>query len=250
MYDMLSMRLVKQGGDSLHIPMYYLGAPNLSWVAIRRLGTDSVDIETENDQYHAKIDRSGRLQGIRPIRGTQQFSIERQASLDVNAYAAAFALSEQQSGPAGQLSPRDTVSTPAAGATIWVDYGRPSVRGRTIFGGVVPWGVVWRTGANAATQFKTDKPLAFGATIVPAGMYTLWTVPTQTGWTLLINSQTGQWGTEHDPSKDLYRIPMSVESNASVTERFIIHVAPNAQGGQIHFVWDHTVAAVDFTVQQ
>jgi hypothetical protein len=190
MYDMLSMRRAKSGADSLHIPMYYLGAPSLSWVAIRRLGKDSIDIENENDRYHAKIDREGRIQGARPIRGTQQYSIERQPSIDVNVFAAAFAMSEQMGGPAGQLSPRDTVNTPAAGATLWVDYGRPQVRGRTIFGGVVPWGEVWRTGANAATQFRTDKPLAFGSIVVPAGMYTLWTLPTKTGWTLLVNSQT------------------------------------------------------------
>ncbi len=250
MYDMLSMRLTATRTDSLHVPLYYLGGPQLSWVALRRLGRDSIDIETEFDRYHALVDGKGRVQGIRPLHGTQQFSVDRVATLDVNTYAASFAAREQQGGPLGQLSPRDTVTTAAAGATLWVDYGRPSVRGRTIFGAVVPWDDVWRTGANAATQFRTDKALAFGSIVVPAGMYTLWTIPSQHGWTLLVNGQTGQWGTEHDPSKDLYRIPMSDEWNKDVTERFVIHVAPDDQGGQIHFVWDHTVAAVNFTVQQ
>lgn len=249
MYDMLAMRLVKSGRDSLRLPMYYLGGPTLNWVALRKLGRDSLDIETGNDRYHAKIDQLGRLQGLRPIRGTQQFSVERQSTIDVNAYAAAFSLREQQGGPSGQLSPRDTATAQAAGATLWVDYGRPSVRGRVIFGGVVPWGEVWRTGANAATQFRTDKPIAFGTTVVPAGTYTLWTLPTQNGWTLLINSETGQWGTEHKPERDLYRIPMSVSPNGTLAEKFLIHIAPDGNGGQIHFVWEHTVAAVDFTVQ-
>ena len=250
MYDMLSIRLARSHSDSLHIPMYYLGGPNLSWVALRRMGKDSIDIETEFDRYHARVDASGRIQGVRPIRGTQQFSVERQDKLDVNAYAATFATREQQAGPAGQFSPRDTATAQSAGATLWVDYGRPSVRGRVIFGGVVPWGEVWRTGANAATQFRTDKALAFGTTIVPAGMYTLWTLPTQNGWTLIINSETGQWGTDHNPEKDLYKIPMSVTPNSSLAEKFLIHIAPGGSGGQIHFVWEHTVAAVDFTVQQ
>jgi hypothetical protein len=250
MYDMLSMRLARSHADSLHLPMYYLGGPNLSWVAVRKLGKDSVDIETEFDRYHAKVDGKGKVLGIRPIRGTQQFAVERQEKLDVNAFAATFALREQQGGPAGQYSPRDTATAQAAGATLWIDYGRPSKRGRVIFGGVVPWGEVWRTGANAATQFKTDKALAFGGTVVPAGMYTLWTLPTQNGWTLIINSETGQWGTEHKPEKDLYKIPMSVSANSSTVEKFLIHIAPNDKGGQIHFVWDQTVLAVDFTVQQ
>jgi hypothetical protein len=249
MYDMLSMRLAKSRSDSLHIPMYYIGGPNLSWVALRRMGKDSIDIETEFDRYHAKVDGSGRILGVRPIRGTQQFSVERQDKLDVNAYAATFAMREQQAGPAGQYSPRDTATAQSAGATLWVDYGRPSVRGRVIFGGVVPWGEVWRTGANAATQFRTDKALAFGSTIVPAGMYTLWTLPTKQGWTLIINSETGQWGTEHNPDKDLYKIPMTVSPNSSLAEKFLIHIAPGGSGGQIHFVWEHTIAAVDFAVQ-
>jgi hypothetical protein len=249
MYDLLSMRLAAGKADSLHVPIYYLGGPQLSWVALRKLGRDSIDIEGEFDRYHASVDAKGRLQAVRPIHGTQQFSVDRVATLDVAAYATDWAAREQQGGPLGQLSPRDTVTTRAAGATLWVDYGRPSVRGRTIFGTVVPWDTVWRTGANAATQFRTDKALAFGSVIVPAGFYTLWTIPSQHGWTLVFNSQTGQWGTEHDASKDLYRVPMTDEWNRNVTEQFLIHVAPDDQGGQIHFAWDHTVAGVNFTVQ-
>lgn len=250
MYDMLAMRLMAGRADSLRLPMYYLGGPTVSWVALRKLGRDSIDIETEFDRYHAKVDSKGRVQAIRPIHGTQQYSVDRVASLDVDAYATAFAAREQTGGPLGQLSPRDTVNVKAAGATIWIDYGRPSVRGRTIFGTVVPWDTVWRTGANAATQFRTDKPLKFGAVTVPAGFYTIWTIPSRHGWTLLFNSQTGQWGTEHDPAKDLFRVPMTDEWNKNSNEKFLIHVAPDDTGGQIHFAWDHTVAAVDFVVQQ
>jgi hypothetical protein len=134
------------------------------------------------------------------------------------------------------------------GANLWVDYGRPSGRGRVIFGGVVPWGEVWRTGANAATQFQTDRTLAFGSTVVPAGFYTLWTLPTENGWTLIINAETGQWGTQHQAERDLYQIPLSVEKSDIPVERFTIHIADEGAGGQIHFVWDQTVAAAAFTV--
>ena len=249
MYDMLSMRLVASHRDSLHLPLYYLGATNLSWVALRRLGKDSIDIESEFNRYHAKVDRAGRVQAIRPLRGTDQYTVERQAGLEVNAFATAFAKREQQAGLTGLLSPRDTATAQAGPATLWIDYGRPAVRGRTIFGGVGAWDEVWRTGANAATQFRTDRGLSIGGTLVPAGMYTLWTLPTDSGWTLIINSETGQWGTEYKPEKDLYRIPMSLSPNSALTEQFLIHIAPDGNGGQIHFVWEHTVAAVDFTVQ-
>ncbi len=249
MYDRLSARLARSKADSVHTAMFFLGGPDISWVAVRRLGRDSVDIETEFDRYHAKVDKDGHLLAVRPIRGTQQFTVDRVASIDVDAMATAFAAQEQQGGPLGQLSPRDTARATVAGATLWVDYGRPSIRGRKIFGGVVPWGEVWRTGANAATQFNTDKALAFGGTVVPAGMYTLWTLPTQNGWTLIINGETGQWGTQHHADKDLYKIPLSVSTNASPVERFTIHIADDGGSGQLHIVWDQTVLAAPFTVQ-
>jgi hypothetical protein len=249
-YDALSMRLRASKADSLHVPMYFLTAPDLSWVAVRRLGKDSVDIETEFDRYHARVDDKGQILALRPIKGTQQYSVDRVSTVDIDAYATAFAAREAQSGALGQLSVRDTARASTGGATLWIDYGRPLKRGRTIFGGVVPWGDVWRTGANAATQFKTDKALAFGSTTVPAGFYTLWTVPTPTGWTLIINSETGQWGTEHKADKDLYRIPLSLEHGGPPVEKFTIHIAPGTNGGQIHFVWDTLVAAANFTVPQ
>jgi hypothetical protein len=250
LFERLSMRRSHLKADSLHVPMYFLGATDLNWVAVRKLGKDSVELETTFDLYRAKVDKEGRILGLRPIKGTQQFSLERLPSADVTTWAANFAAREKSQGALGQFSPRDTARADAAGANLVIDYGRPSKRGRTIFGGVVPWGEVWRTGANAATQFFTDKPIMLGTTLVPAGKYTLWTVPTQSGWTLIVNSETGQWGTQHKPERDLYKIPMTVSTKGDVTEKFFIHIADEGGKGQWHFVWDQTVAAVDFAVQQ
>ena len=130
-----------------------------------------------------------------------------------------------------------------------IDYSRPAKRGRVVYGGVVPYGEVWRTGANAATQFKTDKALDFGGTVVPAGFYTLWTVPTASGWKLIVNSETGQWGTAHKAEKDLYTIDMNVSALPQVVERFTISVEPTATGGVLDFDWDTTRASAAFTVQ-
>ncbi|HKV74967.1 MAG TPA: DUF2911 domain-containing protein [Gemmatimonadales bacterium] len=249
-YDGLAMRLFAGKGDSVRVPMYYLNSPDLSWVAVRRLGKDSVDIETQFDRYHARVDKKGQILGLRPIKGTQQYSVERVASVDLEAFVSAFAAKEAQGGAVGALSPRDTARATVGAANLWIDYGRPTRRGRVIFGGVVPWGDVWRTGANAATQFSTDKALRFGSAAVPAGKYTLWTVPTPTGWTLIINSETGQWGTEHHADKDLFKIPLSVTSSSPPVEKFTIHIAPGDNAGQIHFVWDTLVAQADFTVAE
>lgn len=247
-FDAMAQRLKAGKADSLHTPLWFPGSNSMSWVAMRKLGKDSIEIQTEFDTYRARIDGKGQILGIRPIKGTQQYSVDRVSTVDIDAYATAFAAKESQGGALGQLSVRDTARATAGGATMWIDYGRPLKRGRTIFGGVVPWGDVWRTGANAATQFKTDKALQFGATNVPAGFYTLWTVPTPTGWTLIINSETGQWGTEHKAEKDLYKIPLTVTHGGQPAEKFTIHIQPLDKGGQIHFVWDTLVAQADFTV--
>src|SRR5271165_2225045 len=93
--------------------------------------------------------------------------------------------------------PAQATLTFADGKTVTVDYSRPSMRNRKIFGGLVPYDQVWRTGANAATSLKTDVDLNIGGTKVPAGSYTVYTIPGMSSWQLIINKQTGQWGTKY-----------------------------------------------------
>ena len=100
------------------------------------------------------------------------------------------------------------------GKTVTIQYSRPSMRGRKIFGGLVPYDQVWRTGANAATSLKTDVDLTIGGANVPAGSYTLYTLPGMNSWKLIINKQTGQWGTEYSEGQDLARVDMKVSQKA------------------------------------
>ena len=112
-------------------------------------------------------------------------------------------------------------------ATFWVDYGRPLARGRVLAGIILPYDRVWRTGANAATQFSTSQPIMFAGLRVPAGKYTLWTVPREKGGAeLVVNKQTGQWGTEYDDAFDLGMASMSTETLASPVEQFTISILP------------------------
>ena len=249
-YETQLMRLAHGTADSLHVTAWYVGAPEPLWFGFRRLGADSAAIyDQRGSLYHARVDPSGHVLGVLPIAGTAKFSVVRVADLDLAALAAAFTARERADGALGALSPRDTVRAGnAGGASLWVDYGRPAKRGREIFGNVVPYGEVWRTGANAATQFRTDKALDFGGTIVPAGLYTLWTLPTTTGWKLIVNSETGQWGTEHHADKDLFTIGMKSSTLPGVVERFTIGVEPSAHGGTLNLDWDRTRASAAFTV--
>jgi len=250
-YEGRIMKLVRGKADSVLSTMYFLGSPSTSWLRLSKLGRDSVVLVNQHDDlFHVRVDKDGRVLGVLPISGTGKFSVARVPSLDVDAMAASFAAREQAGSGLGPLSPRDTVRVAnAGGASLMVDYGRPSKRGRVVFGGIVPLGEVWRTGANAATQFKTDKALDFGGTVVPAGFYTLWTIPTATGWKLVINGETGQWGTEHQASKDLYTIDMKTSTLPTPVERFTISVDPTPQGGALNLDWDTTRASAAFTVQ-
>ena len=155
--------------------------------------------------------------------------------------------------PAAQApaSPRDSVTATISGATIKVNYGRPSKRGRVLFNGLpdMKWGMVWRTGANEATHLSTSKPLMFGSTMVPAGTYTLFTHLVENGkWELVINKQTKQWGTDYDPKQDLVRVPLTVTSNNPVTEQMTITVAPSGSNGVLTIMWDTYKATTSFMV--
>lgn len=146
-------------------------------------------------------------------------------------------------------SPRDSVKTTIAGANLSLNYGRPSKRGRDIFGALVPWNTIWRTGANEATTFTTSKALTFGNVTVPAGTYTLYTLPAQDGkWLLVINKQTGQWGTEYNQAQDQARVPMTVSTLPAVVEQMQLSLTPTSGGGEFAISWDRTKATARFTV--
>ena len=250
-YENQIMKLVQSKQDSLRTPLWFVGSSSTNWISVSRLGRDSVALVTDRrDVFHVRVDKAGHILGVLPIAGTGKYGVERVASLDLNAMTAAFAAREQSGTGLGTLSPRDTVRVASAGgAALMIDYGRPAKRGRVVFGDVVPYGEVWRTGANVATQFKSDKTLDFGGTLVPAGFYTVWTLPTANGWKLIINSETGQWGTAHKAEKDLYTIEMKVSALPQPVERFTIGVDATEKGGTLNLDWDTTRASAAFTTQ-
>jgi hypothetical protein len=210
---------------------------------VHRLGADSLHLEIENGDFGplvARMDGAGRLQSLDLRATTDKFLAERVRGLDVDSMTAVFAARELAGKGLGNLSPRDTARATVGGAHIQIDYGRPMKRGRVIFGNVVPWDTVWRTGANQATQLITDKDLVIGGTTVSAGTYSLFTIPSAKGWQLIINKQHGQWGTDYDAKQDLARIPMRLRTLATPTERFTIAT----RGSDLVIEWDLVEATV------
>ncbi len=148
-------------------------------------------------------------------------------------------------------SPRGSADVTLDGKKITVDYGRPYMRGRKIMGGLVPYGQVWRTGANAATGFVTATDITVGGVAVPKGSYTLYTLPTADGWKLIINKQTGQWGTEYDQTKDLARIDMKKEKLNATLDQFTISFDRKGDDkAEMIFDWENTRISVPIAVKK
>ncbi len=155
---------------------------------------------------------------------------------------AGIAVAEEAKKP---LSPAAKADATIGGKKITIDYSAPSKRGRAIMGELVPYGKVWRTGANAATTLKTEGDLMIGNVHVPAGTYTLYTLPGEKEWTLIINKQTGQWGTNYDESKDLGRVKATVKSLKAPVETFAIALTPaGAKNGTLTLTWENTEVSV------
>jgi hypothetical protein len=232
------------GAASYTVDYVAPGAARASRVTVSRAGGDTLALMIETatarvGPWILRLDQAGRLVAYSGRGSPFQGEMERLASVDLAAASKAFA-----DRPLGQLSARDTARARIGGAELWVDYSRPSKRGREIFGVVVPWNTVWRTGANAATQFRTPIDLVVGGAPVPAGTYTLWTLPAPGGWKLIINKQTGQWGTEYHPEQDLARVDLRAEALPQTVEQFTIAVEPQGAGALLQMSWDRTRLSV------
>lgn len=246
-YEQILSTSKLSGSDSVG---YVLMAPGRNpspsiWLA--RRGRDSVAYNSTMFPGWievVRVDPQGRILGVNSTQTTVKTIATRVGSVDFDAVAKAWGAKD-----AGQMSPPDTVRAAVNGANIEIAYSRPLKRGRVIFGNVVPYNQVWRTGANAATQFTTTRDLMFGSTVVPAGKYTLWTLPTATGAKLIINSQTGQWGTDYDMSKDFTRVDLTTKPLTPPVDQFTIAVVPQGAGGVLRLSWDNNEYSIPFTIK-
>jgi Protein of unknown function (DUF2911) len=156
----------------------------------------------------------------------------------------------QYPAQAQKPSPAAETSVAINGKKITIKYSAPSMRGRKIFGGLVPYGQVWRAGADEATSLTTEAALDINGLKVPAGSYTLYVLPEANQWQLIINKQTGQWGTVYNEKQDLGRVMMTLNKASAPVETYKMTLSSaGGNKGKLTLEWDSTVASVPFTVQ-
>lgn len=188
----------------------------------------------------ARVDSMGRLLTYSGQGTTYKQEVRRTTDLpDIDSITARFATEERRTGVASSLSPRDTVHAQLGQAGLTIDYSRPARRGRTLVGDLIPYDEVWRTGANAATQFTTSAPIQLAGVALQPGTYTLFTLPSRQGVALIINGESGQWGTYYDARRDIARRPMIVDSVATSVERYTMGIepGPTAVAGRLIMEW-------------
>ena len=228
------------GTDDYPLSLISSTRPQATANAIAAANGDTVSYTFYGNPMYVLLNDDGELVGTTGYATTMQASSIRADHMDVPTMASDFAARDASGTGLGIPSPAATATATLGGARIEVAYSQPAKRGRNIWGGLVPYGEVWRTGANSATVFTTDTDLILNDMNLPAGSYTLWTTFTESSQELIVNRETGQWGTAYDESRNFGRVTMTVDQLRDVVERFTISFQEMQGGGVMHLEWDHT----------
>jgi hypothetical protein len=248
-YELVLRKMKKEGLSSLDQSL--LAGSRARPFEFRIFGADSFSIQhPSRGTMYGRVGENGELLSLDAGQTTRKLTVERVDAVDVNALLAHFAAMDEGGKGVGPLSGAAETTAEVDGANFTVTHGQPSKRGRELFGGIVPWNQRWRTGANRATHFSTDKDLMVRDLEVPAGEYTLFTIPAPDGGTLIINKQTGQNGRSYDESQDLGRVPMNISTSDEEVEEFTIEVVDTEEGGVIQLKWGKTIFEIPFTVKE
>lgn len=231
------------GRDS--VPAIPLAGNTVGVLGLQPVGGDTLKMRGGAYAMLVRFDRQGRVQSTDGIFTTNK-AIGTRTAGKANIASIATAMK-----PTGVLSPRATAYAGFNRGPIFVNYGRPAVRERTVWGGaLIPYDSIWRTGANEATHLATSKPITIGDMNLPAGLYTLWIQHTRSGTFLIVNKQVGQWGTDYTAAQDVGRVKMDMAKTPEHVEDFTISVrATGANRGALDFAWGDSVATALFVTR-
>jgi len=246
-FDVALQRMRRSSQTQYAAPM--LSGQRIANFPLAFLGRDSATVtHPTRGTMRLTVLADGAIRTLDAGATTRALIVTRSGDSDPAALARDFAARDAAGRGIGELSGRGGGESRVLGATITLDYGVPMKRGRDIWGALVRYGQLWRTGANRATHFKTDRELRFGDLVVPAGEYTLFSMPEAAGGLLIINRQTGQNGQQYDQARDLGRVPLRARALDREIEAFTIQVREENGRGILALQWDRTELVAEFTV--
>jgi hypothetical protein len=250
-YELALLRFQASGAGETSQPL--LSGNRVAMFKLARVGSDSMTItHPTRGTMRLRVDATGRLMTLDAGATTRKLVVERRPWMAVEDIVKRWAAQDAAGRSVGALSGRAQTTSTVGGATISLDHGTPSKRGRVIWGTLVPFGALWRTGANEATHFETDRDLIFGSgrdtLAVPAGRYTLFSIPERDGGWLIINRETGQAGTAYDASHDFGRVRLTTRSLPAEVEVFTIKADVEGGVNLLRLQWDTSERVVPFRV--
>jgi hypothetical protein len=243
-YEVATRQMIKAG--EYERDQLMLAGSNPAIFEFRRIADNSISVKHPfRGTMYARINKAGAILSYDATATTRKLIVSRGGTLDMKDLSGKYA-----DKGIGSLSGEGLAEARIHDANIRITFGQPSRRGRELFGGIVPWNEVWRTGANRATHFRTDHALRFGELQLPAGEYTLYSIPAPKGGTLIINSETGQNGNTYDSALDIGRIPMTIKKTNENVELFTINAVEEGDHGVLRLMWGNTVFEINFTVSE
>jgi hypothetical protein len=243
-YEMAVMRAVAGGAARTEVSL--LAGAAIATIPVERAGRDSVALQNQfGEPMRAHVDAQGRLLHLHTPAFT---TVERLPWVDLDGLSTKFAARDSSGRGLGPLSPRAAARWTIGGASIWLDYSRPARRGRPIWGQLVPFGQVWRLGANDATHLATDRTIQLGDLTLAPGTYSLFLLPTADQWTLIVNRGTGMSGLDRDPDRDVGRVAMTLATTPQPAEQLTIELVPSGTGAILAVAWDRSRATVPIRV--
>ena len=244
--EWLCMRLAKSGKK--HIPLRMSNSEiGFFDIGVQRLAEDTIIFGGPFIKYgKAIIDNEGRFKYYDGSGTPWNYIVTKHPPMDIDQVAKRLSKTKN----IGIASPTETHSYTIKDNKITLTYGRPARRGRVIFGGIVPYDSIWRTGANWHTTLTLEKGITLGENVLPKGKYSIYTVPGRDEWKLIFNTDFTRWPTDPDRSKDLVTVVLPVEKPGSEKERLTIEFIETKKGGRITIAWDDAVAWVNFKINK
>ncbi len=238
------LRLIKSQKQQIPLKMIH-HVIGVNDIAVRRQNKDTVIFGGPFLEYtKIKIDADGRILNTNGIGTPWNYYVTKHDPINIDEVAKRMA----KTPGIGIPSITDSLEAVVQNSKIKIRYGRPFKRGRTIFGGVVPYDSVWRTGANRLTLITLENNIRIGETIIPKGQYGIYTIPRLNDWLLIFNTDLTKWPTDPDLTKNFSTIVIPVKKTENITEKFTIEITETKKGGLLKFLWDDVKAYTEFEI--